>query len=174
MGKNGILIKRVNHITEVVVLSIRRNLSVLFLTIAIAAPTIAAPMPIEEVSRRFKDQIPAVYTRYPGVNVMVEFGIASWYPCPMKPENIDNKAFQIKDRIFPVAHRTLPFGTLVKVINPDNGKKILARVIDRGPFVSGRIIDLDQDAARALSIGGVGRVILKIYKVTPNEMAMAR
>ncbi|MFZ2959396.1 MAG: septal ring lytic transglycosylase RlpA family protein [Candidatus Ozemobacteraceae bacterium] len=152
----------------------RKYLSALLLALALSSPVVASPMPIEEIARRVKDQVPSLYNKHPGVNVLVEFGIASWYSCPTRPEKIENKTLQVKDIIYPVAHRTLPFGTLIKVINPENGKKVLARVIDRGPFISGRIIDLDEHAARALSIGGVGKVILKIYKVSPNEMAMAR
>lgn len=50
------------------------------------------------------------------------------------------------------AHRTLPFGTIVTVINPANGKTVTVRVNDRGPFVNGRIIDLSRAAAKAIDI----------------------
>ena len=50
------------------------------------------------------------------------------------------------------AHRTLPFGTMVTVKNPANGKTVTVRVNDRGPFVSGRIIDLSRAAANAIDI----------------------
>lgn len=50
------------------------------------------------------------------------------------------------------AHRTLPFGTMVTVKNPANGKTVTVRVNDRGPFVSGRIIDLSRAAAKAIDI----------------------
>src|ERR1043166_6581299 len=48
------------------------------------------------------------------------------------------------------AHRTLPFGTRVNVVNKQNGKSVVVRISDRGPFVRGRIIDLTPAAARAL------------------------
>ncbi|WP_281275036.1 septal ring lytic transglycosylase RlpA family protein [Filimonas effusa] len=50
------------------------------------------------------------------------------------------------------AHRTLPFGTMVTVKNLANGKTVTVRVNDRGPFVSGRIIDLSRAAANAIDI----------------------
>jgi rare lipoprotein A len=48
------------------------------------------------------------------------------------------------------AHRTLPFGTLVKVTNKKSGKTVVVRINDRGPFKKGRVIDLTPAAARAL------------------------
>lgn len=54
------------------------------------------------------------------------------------------------------AHRTYPFGTLLKVTAPATGKEVIVRVNDRGPFVRGRIIDLSWGAARALGIIALG------------------
>lgn len=58
------------------------------------------------------------------------------------------------------AHRSLPFGTRVKVTNLSNGKQVIVRINDRGPFVRGRIIDLSQAAARRIGMleQGVARV----------------
>jgi rare lipoprotein A len=58
------------------------------------------------------------------------------------------------------AHRTLPFGTMVKVTNKRNGQTVLVRINDRGPFVRGRIIDLTPAAAQKLGFGGLAPVIL--------------
>ena len=58
------------------------------------------------------------------------------------------------------AHRTLPFGTMVKVTNKRNGQTVFVRINDRGPFVRGRIIDLTPAAARTLGFGGLTPVIL--------------
>jgi rare lipoprotein A len=58
------------------------------------------------------------------------------------------------------AHRTLPFGTKVTVVNPGNGRSAVVRINDRGPFVRGRVIDLSPAAARVLGIGGVTTVSL--------------
>ena len=51
------------------------------------------------------------------------------------------------------AHKTLPFGTLVKVTNPKNNKSVTVRINDRGPVQAGRILDLSPAAARSLGIG---------------------
>jgi rare lipoprotein A len=65
------------------------------------------------------------------------------------------------------AHRTLPFGTKVKVVNLANGRTVKVRINDRGPFVDGRIIDLSKKAARRLGMinTGVAPVEIKYKKV---------
>ena len=66
------------------------------------------------------------------------------------------------------AHRTYPFGTLLKVTNPANGKEVIVRVTDRGPYVKGRIIDLSVRAARELGIltQGIAPVTVERYDTT--------
>ena len=66
------------------------------------------------------------------------------------------------------AHRTYPFGTLLKVTNPANGKHVIVRVTDRGPYVKGRIIDLSVRAARELGIisQGIAPVTVERYSQT--------
>src|SRR5690349_378189 len=56
------------------------------------------------------------------------------------------------------AHRTLPFGTRVSVFNRRNGKSVVVRISDRGPFVKGRIIDLTPAGARAIGLSGLAPV----------------
>jgi rare lipoprotein A len=58
------------------------------------------------------------------------------------------------------AHRTLPFGTKVTVVNHRNGRSAVVRINDRGPFVRGRVIDLSPAAARVLGIDGLASVSL--------------
>jgi rare lipoprotein A len=67
---------------------------------------------------------------------------------------------------FTAAHKTLPFGTMVKVVNLDNGKTVKVRINDRGPFVEGRIIDLSKKAAHQIAIDkvGVGKVKISYKK----------
>ena len=60
------------------------------------------------------------------------------------------------------AHRTLPFGTMVRVTNTSNGRSVVVRINDRGPFVKGRIIDLTPGAAHAIGIAGLGSVTVDI------------
>jgi rare lipoprotein A len=56
------------------------------------------------------------------------------------------------------AHRSLPFGTLVRVTNESTGRSVVVRINDRGPFVRGRIIDLMPAAARAIGFSGLAHV----------------
>lgn len=67
------------------------------------------------------------------------------------------------------AHRTYPFGTLLRVKNPANGKEVVVRVTDRGPFVRGRIIDLSWRAAKELGIIAAGVAMVEIEKVTTQN-----
>jgi rare lipoprotein A len=60
------------------------------------------------------------------------------------------------------AHRTLPFGTMVRVTNTSNGRSVVVRINDRGPFVKGRIIDLTPGAAHAIGIAGLGAVTVDV------------
>jgi rare lipoprotein A len=60
------------------------------------------------------------------------------------------------------AHRSLPFGTRVTVVNRNNGRAVVVRVNDRGPFVRGRVIDLTPAAARAIGIDGLAPVSLRV------------
>ena len=60
------------------------------------------------------------------------------------------------------AHRSLPFGTKVRVTNYRTGQSVVVRINDRGPFVRGRIIDVTPAAARALGFSGLARVSLEV------------
>jgi len=71
------------------------------------------------------------------------------------------------------AHRTLPFGTLVRVENQKNGRSAVVRITDRGPTIDGRIIDVSQVAGRELGIPGLAQVCLSIVWV-PESRPEAR
>lgn len=60
------------------------------------------------------------------------------------------------------AHRSLPFGTMVRVTNESNGRSVVVRINDRGPYVHGRIIDLTPAAARALGFSGLAHVTVTV------------
>ena len=62
------------------------------------------------------------------------------------------------------AHRTLPFGTKVRVTNKRNGKTVVVRINDRGPFKQGRVIDLTPSAASALGFSGLVPVTISVVK----------
>jgi peptidoglycan lytic transglycosylase len=61
---------------------------------------------------------------------------------------------------FTAAHRTLPFGSKVKVTNKSNGRSVVVTINDRGPFVRGRVIDVTPAAARVLGFSGLAQVTL--------------
>ena len=72
------------------------------------------------------------------------------------------------------AHRTLPFGTTVRVTRTDSGQSVEVRITDRGPFVDGRIIDLSRAAARAIDLIGPGVAEVRVEPVSvPASAASA-
>ena len=90
-------------------------------------------------------------------------GLASWYGGKFHGRlTSSGEVFDTGE--LTAAHRTLPFGTMVRVTNLDNGKAVIVKINDRGPFVEGRIIDLSMAAAEEIgSVGqGVARVSLQI------------
>jgi rare lipoprotein A len=62
------------------------------------------------------------------------------------------------------AHRTLPFGTRVRVTNSRNGRSIIVRINDRGQFVMGRAIDLSSGAAQAIGMGSTGNISMEVIR----------
>lgn len=101
----------------------------------------------------------------------VEEGIASWYGAPFNGHRTSNG--EIYDmRGFTAAHRTLPFGTVVRVTNLQNGLQTEVRINDRGPFVSNRVIDLSLSAAQSLQMVGPGTARVRIELLSgPNPAA---
>ncbi len=63
------------------------------------------------------------------------------------------------------AHRTLPFGTRVRVTNLNNKKSVIVRINDRGPYAKGRIIDLSAQAARELNMIRAGVVPVRVERL---------
>lgn len=75
---------------------------------------------------------------------------------------------------FTCAHRTLPFGTMLKVTNKKNGKSVVVRVTDRGPYAKGRIIDLTLAAAKKIDMVNAGITQVEIAQVyTPGTVPSA-
>ena len=75
-------------------------------------------------------------------------GSASWYALYSQTASGE----QMDPSELTAAHRTLPFGTKLKVTNQKNGKSVIVRINDRGPFIKGRVIDLSKGAAKKLGI----------------------
>src|SRR6202040_1741568 len=93
--------------------------------------------------------------------MFVEEGKASWYGVPFHGRRAGD--CEIFDRNWLVAaHRTLPFGSVLRVTNLNNGRDVQGRVIDRGPFVGDRILDLARAAAVSLDMIGTGTAPVRI------------
>lgn len=97
--------------------------------------------------------------------LQTEQGIASWYgPGFHGRKTANGEIYNMHEMT--AAHKTLPFGARVKVIDLETGRSVIVRINDRGPFVEGRVIDLSYAAARALGMEkkGTARVALKILQ----------
>ena len=90
-----------------------------------------------------------------------ETGMASFYAESYNGKKTANGEIYHSSALT-AAHKTLPFGTKVKVTNLSNGKSVKVRVNDRGPFVAGRIIDLTKKAAKKIDMINAGVVKVKI------------
>ncbi|MEH3145939.1 MAG: septal ring lytic transglycosylase RlpA family protein [Methylobacterium frigidaeris] len=85
-------------------------------------------------------------------------GRASWYASGSRTASGE----RFNPNGLTAAHRSLPFGTRVRVVNQTNGRAIVVRINDRGPFAHGRVIDLSRGSARAIGMTGVSRVALTV------------
>ena len=86
-----------------------------------------------------------------------EAGIASWYGPSFNGKLTANGETYDMDGLT-AAHKTLPLNSKVFVTNLENGKTVMLRINDRGPFIEGRIIDLSRGAAKVLGVKGLGKV----------------
>ena len=97
----------------------------------------------------------------PAIAGSIETGIASWYGHPYHGRA--SASGEIYDmEALTAAHRTLPFGTWVRVLNLTNSKLVEVRINDRGPFIEGRIIDLSHAAARVIEMIGPGTAPVRL------------
>lgn len=88
-------------------------------------------------------------------------GIASWYGPDFHAKKTSNGEIY-NMYAYTAAHKTLPMNTMVRVDNLDNGKAVIVRINDRGPFVSGRIIDLSNKAAHVIGMVKKGTANVKV------------
>ena len=96
--------------------------------------------------------------------VHIQTGIASWY---RDHRTASGERFNIN--ALAAAHKSLPFGSKVRVIDLKTGKSIIVRINDRGPYIRGRIIDLTVGAARQLGMyhRGIARVRIEVLREIP-------
>jgi rare lipoprotein A len=141
-----------------------RALSILMAAFFGVASMGAAPVPDHPSSQVKAKNKPSQFSSKP-----YQVGNASWYGKSFHGRaTASGEDFDMFE--FTAAHRHLPLGTYVKVTDLRNGKWIIVRVNDRGPFVKGRIMDLSYSAARMLDFhAGVEKVRLDI--VEPETVA---
>ncbi len=93
---------------------------------------------------------------------MLQNGVASWYGEKFHGRTTANgETYDMYD--YTAAHRTLPFNTLVRVTNQENGKSVDVRINDRGPYVDNRIIDLSKRAAEAIDMYSSGIAEVELF-----------
>jgi rare lipoprotein A len=100
----------------------------------------------------------------PGVDAY-ERGVASWYGRKFHGrKTASGERYDMRE--LTAAHRSLPFGTVVRVVRLDSGAAVVVRINDRGPFVDGRIIDLSRAAAAEIDMvhDGVAQVALYLLE----------
>jgi rare lipoprotein A len=102
----------------------------------------------------------------------VQVGEASWYGPGFHGRRTANGERYDQDALT-AAHRTLPFGTRVRVTNLDNGRIVEVRINDRGPFIGGRIIDLSRAGAHVIGLVGPGVGPVRLEVLAPAAIARA-
>ena len=115
------------------------------------------------------------YYPLPTADGYVESGIASWYGRDFHGRPTSNGETYNMHNIT-AAHKLLPMHTMLLVKNEENGKKIVVRVNDRGPFIQGRIIDLSYGAAQKLGLvhSGTARVTITALGEVQNRNSQGR
>jgi rare lipoprotein A len=118
-------------------------------------PPIVAPLPA-----------PRAPTPAPAPAAAVQTGIASWYGKPFHGRRTASGEIY-NMHAMTAAHRTMPLPSYARVRNPANGREVIVRVNDRGPYKPGRIIDLSHAAAKRLGIDGIAPV--QVERLAPAD-----
>jgi rare lipoprotein A len=101
-----------------------------------------------------------------------ETGIASWYGADFHGKRTANGELYDMNQVT-AAHKTLPMPSLVKVTNLDNGREIIVRVNDRGPYSRGRVIDLSRRGAQLLGFEKIGTAKVRVQIMARESQALA-
>lgn len=136
----------------------------------IERPAVEAPPP-----RRFATPPARPISRPPFRTIPPQFrltGFASWYGIPFHGRITANGEVYDMNGLS-AAHKTLPFGTMVRVTNLDNGLSLDLRINDRGPYIAGRIIDVSRRAAHLLGFQEAGLANVNIV-LAPTEQTASR
>ena len=139
----------------------RRLLTILLFGLAATLAACATPTPMPSPTAP-----PAAAVEQPTFH---QEGIASWYG-PTHQGRITANGERFDMELMTAAHRTLRFGTIVRVTNVATGRTVKVRINDRGPYVGARVIDLSASAARNLGMAekGTARVRIESYPSDQN------
>ncbi|HUF64291.1 MAG TPA: septal ring lytic transglycosylase RlpA family protein [Verrucomicrobiales bacterium] len=99
----------------------------------------------------------------------VQMGKASWYSIRCNGGTQTASGERLRDMAMTAAHKSLPMGTKVRVTNERNGKSVIVRINDRGPYIRGRIIDVTKGAALKLEMVKSGVAPVKVEVLEPAE-----
>lgn len=126
-----------------------------FLVVGIFGPLFA------QAGENSTKDISPVQSQFSSVHTSpIQKGIASWYGPGFHGRPMANgKPYNAQ--ALTIAHRTLPINSWWRVRNLENGKTVVVKVTDRGPYIPGRIVDLSKGAANKLGIDGLGRVAIE-------------
>jgi len=135
-----------------------------------AAPAAPQVQPVYKVGKPY--QVDGVWY-YPGVDDhYVATGIASWYGEDFHGKLTANGELYDMNELT-AAHKTLPLPSIVRVTNLENGRSLLVRVNDRGPYVHGRIIDVSRRSAQLLGFEGQGTAKVRV-EIDPEQSRIAQ
>lgn len=140
------------------------------ITQATAPPAAPAGHPVYKIGKPY--EVAGVWY-YPGADYhYIETGIASWYGPDFHGKYTANgEIFDMNE--VTAAHKTLPLPSIVRVTNLENGRALLVRVNDRGPFVNGRIIDLSRRSAQLLGFEAAGTTKIRVEIVADQSRQLA-
>ncbi len=102
----------------------------------------------------------------------VSEGRASWYGAEFAGRRTANGEIYDPAQLT-AAHKTLPFGTFVRVTNPSSGASVVVRINDRGPFKPGRVIDVSRAAAEQIGMIGPGTLVVRIELISEQVQSQA-
>lgn len=101
--------------------------------------------------------------------ILIETGIASWYgPNFNGKQTASGETYNMDE--LTAAHRTLPFNSILRVINKSNNKSVIVRINDRGPYLKNRIIDLSKEAARRINLIEKGSTEVKLFLLSESTL----
>jgi rare lipoprotein A len=122
------------------------------------------------VARKPDPATPAVLDAHPGAKAnSPSYGVASFYT----EDEWTASGEKFNTHALTAAHPTLPFGTRLRVTNVTNGRSVVVRINDRGPYVPGRVVDLSESAAESLGMveRGIVKVKLDVVQKSPGASA---